>query len=59
MYVYSLDRTLSSLDATALLAAECLLKHFGRFDAPYQLRSDNDPHFITDLVREFLLLIGV
>ena len=59
MYVYSLDRTLSCLDATALSAAEWLLKHFGRFGAPYQLRSDNGPHLIADLIREFLLLIGV
>ena len=28
-------------DATALSAAECLLKSFGRFGAPHQLRSDN------------------
>ena len=48
-----------TLDATALSAAECLLKRFGRFGAPYQLRSDNGPHFIADLIREFLLLIGV
>ena len=48
-----------TLDATALSAAECLLKHFGRFGAPYQLRSDNGPHFIADLTREYLLLIGV
>ena len=34
-----------------------MLKHF--VGAPYQLRSDNGPHFITDLIREFLLLIGV
>ena len=27
-------------DATALSAAECLLKRFGRFGAPHQLRSD-------------------
>ena len=59
MYVYSLDRTLSYPCATALSAAECLLKYFGRFGAPYQLRSDNGPHFIADLIREFLLLIGV
>ena len=39
-----------ALDATALSAAECLLKHFGRFGAPYQLRSDNGPHFIADLI---------
>ena len=35
-----------TLGATALSAAECLLKHFGHFGAPYQLRSDNGPHFI-------------
>ena len=46
-------------DATSLSAAECLLKHFGRFGAPHQLRSDNDPHFIADVLREFLHLIGV
>ena len=46
-------------DATALSAAECLLKHFGRFGAPHQLRSDNGPHFIAEINREFLLLVGV
>ena len=46
-------------DARALSAAECLLKHFGRFGAPHELRSDNGPHFIADAIREFLLLIGV
>ena len=46
-------------DATALSAAQCLLKHFGRFGAPYQLRSDNGPHFIADLIREFLALVGI
>ena len=46
-------------DATALSAAECLLKHFGRFGAPHQLRSDNGPHFIAEIIREFLLLVGV
>ena len=46
-------------DATALSAAECLFKHFGRFGAPYQLRSDNGPHFIAAVIREFLFLIGV
>ena len=48
-----------TLDATALSAAECLLKHFGRFSASYQLRSNNGSHFIADLIREFLLLIGI
>ena len=46
-------------DATALSAAECLLKHFGHFGAPHQHRSDNGPHFIADIIREFLHLIGV
>ena len=46
-------------DATALSAAECHLKHFGRFGAPHQLRSDNGPLFIPDDIREFLLIIGV
>ena len=46
-------------DATALSAAECLLKHFGRSEAPHQLRSDNGPHFIADLIQEFLHLNGV
>ena len=46
-------------DATALSDAECLLKHFGRFGAPHQLRSDNGPHFIAEVIREFLHHIGV
>ena len=37
-------------DATALSTAECLIKHIGRFGAPHQLRSDNGPHFIADVV---------
>ncbi len=45
-------------DATAASAAQALLQHFGRFGAPHQLRSDNGPHFIADLIREFLFLIG-
>ena len=48
-----------TLDATALSATECLSTHFGLSGAPYQLRSDNGPHLIADLIREFLLLIGV
>jgi hypothetical protein len=35
-----------------------LLKHFGRFGAPLQLRSDNGPHVVADVIRECLLLIG-
>ena len=43
-------------DATALSAAEC---HFGHFGATHELRSDNGPHFIAKLIREFLLIVGV
>ena len=43
-------------DAIALSAAEY---HFSRFGAPHQLRSDNGPHFIAKVIREFLHLIGV
>ena len=46
-------------DATSLSAAECLLRHFGRFGAPHQLQSDNGPHFIAEVIRGFLHLIGV
>ena len=46
-------------DATSLSAAECLLKHFGPFGAPHQLLSNNGPHFIAEVIREFLHFIGV
>ena len=45
-----------TLDATALSAAEWLLKLFGRFGAPYQLRSDNGPHFIVSFYDCIFLL---
>ena len=44
-------------DATALSPAECLFKHFGRVGAPHQLRSDNGPHFIAEVIREFVHLV--
>ena len=46
-------------DATALSTAECLLQHFGRFSAPRQLRSDNGPHYIADVIKEFLALVDI
>ena len=59
-YFHPLGRIVSYYtDAIALPAAECLLKHFGRFGEPHQLRSDNGPHFIAEVIREFLHLIGV
>ena len=40
-------------------AVESLLQHFGRFGAPYQLHSDNCPHFTAEVIRDFLALVGV
>ena len=40
-------------------AAEWFLKHSSRFGAPHQLRSDNGPHFIAEVIRESLHPIGV
>jgi transposase InsO family protein len=34
------------------------LKHFGRFCAPLQLRSDNGPHFIAEIIKEFVAHVG-
>ena len=40
---------------------ECndLLQHFSRFGAPRQLRSDRGPHFIAEVIEQFLTLVGV
>jgi hypothetical protein len=38
---------------------DSLFQHFGRFGAPCQLRSDNGPHFVAELITEFLALVGV
>ena len=49
----------ATIDATAQSTAECLLQHFGRFGAPRQLRSDRGPHFIAEVVEQFLTHAGV
>ena len=49
----------ATADATALSTAECLLQRFGRFGAPRQLRSNNGPHFIADVIKEFLAPVGI
>ena len=46
-------------DAAALSAAECLLQRFGRLSEPHQLRSDDGPHFIADVIKQFLFLISI
>ena len=49
----------ATIDATSQTTAECLLQHFGRFGAPRQLRSDSGPHFIAEVIEQFLTLVGV
>ena len=49
----------ATIGATAQSTAECLLQHFGRFGAPRQLRSDRGPHFIAEVIEQFLTLVGV
>ena len=51
--------TYAIIDATAQSAAECLLQHSGRFGAPRQFRSDRGPHFIAEVIEQFLTLVGV
>ena len=46
-------------DVTAAAFTIYLLQHFGRVGAPRQLRSDNGPHFIADVIKEFLALVGI
>ena len=60
MHIHTLGGVIyGTADATALSTVECLLLHFGRFGAPRQLRSDNGPHFIADMIKEFLALAGI
>ena len=49
----------ATIDATAQSTAQCLLQHFGRLGAPRQLRSDQGPHLIAEVIEQFLTLVGV
>ena len=46
-------------NSTAKENAEALLQHCGRFGAPNRLRSDQDSHFINEVIKEFLMLLGM
>ena len=46
-------------DATAQVAAESLLQHFGRFGCPRAIRSDRGPHFANETIERFLRMTGV
>ena len=49
----------ATIDATTQLTTECLLQHFSRFGSPRQLRSDRGPHFIAEVIEQFLTHVGV
>jgi hypothetical protein len=40
-----------SPEATGKNAAENLLHHFGRFEAPTKLRSDRGSHFVNSVIK--------
>ena len=48
----------ATIDATSQTTAECLLQHFGGFGSPRQLRSDRGPHFIAEVIEQFLTHVG-
>ena len=44
--------------ANGVCAADSLYQHFGRFGAPTQIRSDRGSHFVNEVIKEFLSLMG-
>jgi transposase InsO family protein len=44
--------------ATGKSAAQHLLQHFGRFEAPTQLLSDRRSHFVNEVIEKFTSLVG-
>jgi transposase InsO family protein len=48
----------STPDASAKSACESLLKHFGRYGAPFFIRSDNRSHFANKVIQEYLQAVG-
>ena len=45
-------------DATAKSASSGLLQHFGTFGSPKSIRSDNGSHFVNEVVKQFLEMVG-
>ena len=48
----------ASIDATALSAAKALFLFAGLFSAPMQILADNGPHYVNELIKELLYLMG-
>ena len=45
-------------EATAKSAVSGLIKHFGLYGSPKYIRSDNGSHFVNEVIRQFLLIVG-
>ena len=45
-------------DATAKSALSALLRHFGTYGSPKTIRSDNGSHFINEVIKQFLEMVG-
>jgi hypothetical protein len=45
-------------DTTAIVAANVLLQHFGRYGCAYQLLSDCGSQYVNEIVEELIKLIG-
>ena len=45
-------------DATANSALSGLLKHFGTYGSPKTIRSDNGSHFVNEVIKQFLEMVG-
>ena len=45
-------------DATAKSALSGLLKHFGTYGSPKSIRSDNGSHFVNEVIKQFLEMVG-
>ena len=48
----------ASIDATALSTAKALFLFAGLFSAPMQILADNGPHYVNELIKELLYLMG-
>ena len=45
-------------EATAKSAISGLIEHFGLYGSPKYIRSDNGSHFVNEVIRQFLLIVG-
>jgi hypothetical protein len=47
-----------SKDNSAKSAAKALLSHIGRYGAPSQIGSDNGRSYVSDMIKELILMVG-